>query len=176
MIKQEIWKPIQGYEDLYEVSNLGRVRRTELLTFWKHNGKQPYYMVGLSKNSKSKKCLVHRLVAEAFIPNPSNLPQVNHKDGNVHNNSVDNLEWCTNAENTKHAYENYLRKRNVNWIFDGEKYMTLRSVCIELGLDYKKVHCRLNSLGWDFQRAIDYKGGGRYVECKTLPTSAKCVG
>jgi len=172
----EIWKPVKGYEGLYEVSSAGRVRREELLTFWEHNGKQPYYMVGLSRNGKVKKHLVHRLVAEAFIPNPDKLPQVNHKDGNVHNNSVENLEWISNAGNTKHAYENYLRKKHVRWVYDGEKYITLRSLCFKLGLNYKKVHYRINSLGWDFQRAIDYKGGGRYVECKTLPTSAKCVG
>lgn len=172
----EVWKPIKGYEGLYEVSNLGRIRRNVIMKFWEHNGKQPYYCVGLSKNGKIKHFLVHRIVAETFIENPYGKEQVNHKDGNVHNNSVDNLEWVSNAENTIHAYENHLRKRKVNWVYDGEKYITLRRACAELGLKYKTVHCRLNYLGWDFQRAIEYKGGGRYVECKTLPTSAKCAG
>lgn len=70
-----------------------------------------YREVLLSENGKTIQCRVHRLIAETFIPNPTNLPCVNHKDGNKLNNSVDNLEWCTHSENTRHAYEVGLEKK-----------------------------------------------------------------
>lgn len=100
---EEIWRPIEGYEGLYEVSSYGRVksvdrydnnnhfRKSELMNFFYVGG---YLRVVFSKNGIVKKYLVHRLVAQAFIPNPDNLPQVNHKDENKTNNNVDNLEWC----------------------------------------------------------------------------------
>lgn len=113
---KEVWKDIEGYEGLYQVSNLGRIRR-----FFK-NGKENiligskdkdgYIEVILSRNQKKKQCRLHRLVASAFIPNPENKPQVNHKDRNKQNNVVDledlrgkntNLEWVTGSENTKHC-------------------------------------------------------------------------
>lgn len=93
----EIWKPVVGYEGLYEVSNTGEVR--SLFRYKKllkptvaRNG---YCAVELFKNKKRKHILVHRLVALAFIPNPDNLPMVNHKDETRDNNCVENLEWCT---------------------------------------------------------------------------------
>jgi carboxypeptidase C (cathepsin A) len=77
---EEIWKDIEGYEGLYQVSKMGRVQ--------------------LYKNNKGYKHFqIHRLVAMAFIPNPDNLPQINHKDENKANNRVDNLEWCTRKYN-----------------------------------------------------------------------------
>lgn len=100
-MKKEYWKPVVGYEGLYEVSNWGRVKSlprngtvkyARILKF--HTNRQGYLQVGLCKNNKLKIFLVHRLVAEAFLPNPDNLPEVNHKDENKTNNSVDNLEWC----------------------------------------------------------------------------------
>lgn len=69
-----------------------------------------YLQVGLTLNGKKYPKRVHRLVAEAFIPNPHNLPQINHKDGNKLNNSVSNLEWCTNRENIKHSWDNGMRE------------------------------------------------------------------
>lgn len=113
---KEIWKDIPGYECLYQVSNLGSVRsldRTvkkagqpdaylkgrEIKQFTDHKG---YRVVTLSKDCKLKQIKVHRLVLMAFIPNPDNLPQVNHKDGNKKNNCVENLEWCTNDYNSNH--------------------------------------------------------------------------
>lgn len=96
----EIWKDIKGYEGLYQVSNLGRVKSLGNLQnkkekLLKTNICNGYYAVYLYKNSKKKICLCHRLVAEAFIPNPKNLPFVNHKDDNKLNNRMDNLEWRT---------------------------------------------------------------------------------
>lgn len=104
-------KVIDGYEDLYEVSQNGEVKsllKNRLLKPWKH--KKGYLVVTLTKDKKHNHFYVHRLVAEAFIPNPKNLPQVNHIDGNKENNCVTNLEWCNDDENRIHAYRNGLRK------------------------------------------------------------------
>lgn len=107
---EEIWKDIKGYEGLYQVSNLGNVRslnynrenKIKLLTPCIKRG---YKSICLRKNSK-KFFLLHRLVAQAFIPNPNNLPQVNHKDENKQNNCVDNLEWCTSEYNINFGTRN----------------------------------------------------------------------
>lgn len=76
--------------------------------------KSGYPYVVLSENGQSKSHSVHRLIAETFIPNPGNLPCVNHKDGNKQNNAVDNLEWCTKAENTRHSYRKGLQAKVTN--------------------------------------------------------------
>ena len=107
----EEWRPIKDYEGLYEVSNMGRVKNLN----YKGSGKEKilknikrrkgYLMVILTKNGKRRGFLVHRLVAEAFIPNPNNLPEVNHIDRDRANNHVDNLEWVTHSDNMKHSYK-----------------------------------------------------------------------
>ena len=108
---EEVWKDIAGYEGLYQVSNLGRVKslkgfnlntgcyesRVKILKL-SHN-RRGYPMVMLIDKTERKGKTVHRLVAEAFIPNHENLPQVNHKDEDKRNNHVSNLEWCSNAYN-----------------------------------------------------------------------------
>lgn len=101
----EIWKDINGYEGLYQISNLGNIKSLARKTknqycksdsiMEKRLSKNGYYRIGLFKNKHQKHFAIHRLVAEAFIPNPSNLPCVNHKDEIKTNNVVDNLEWCT---------------------------------------------------------------------------------
>lgn len=104
----EIWKPIKEYEGLYEVSSFGNVRSIKRNTT---NGKimklqktkTGYYRVGLCKNNKVKCYSVHRLVAQAFIPNLNNLPQVNHKNECKTNNNVENLEWCTMLYNVRYG-------------------------------------------------------------------------
>lgn len=110
----EIWKDIAGYEGLYQVSNLGRVKSLERDTkrarpqhiqeriLKQRNGE--YLMVYLADAGKYEARLVHRLVAQAFISNPDNKPIVNHIDGNKYNNRADNLEWCTHKENVIHAF------------------------------------------------------------------------
>lgn len=119
---KELWKDIEGYKGLYQVSNLGRIKRLETTLLYK--GKYPrnwkekiltqntnnagYKKCHLSKDGKAKTPSVHRLVALAFIENVLVLPCVNHLDGNKENNSADNLEWCSYKENTKHAIESGL--------------------------------------------------------------------
>jgi DNA-binding XRE family transcriptional regulator len=100
----ENWKPIEGYEGLYEVSDQGRVRnvkRGRLLSACKVT--HGYLAYGLSKGGKTRSLLAHRLVAKAFILNPENKPQVNHIDGVKSHNFVSNLEWATAEENLWHA-------------------------------------------------------------------------
>lgn len=112
----EHWKDIQEYEGLYQVSNKGRVKSLN----YNHTGKEKimkpktirktgYLYIALHKHGKQEYTSVHRLVAEAFIPNPNNLPQVNHKDENKTNNRVDNLEWCTAKYNLE--YNNGQKRR-----------------------------------------------------------------
>lgn len=108
---QEIWLDIEGYQHKYQVSNTGKVkalnyRRTgkeQIIAFKENKG---YLEVALWKNGKRKIFLVHRLVAQTFIPNPENLPQVNHKDENKTNNIVANLEWMTSKENINYGTRN----------------------------------------------------------------------
>lgn len=111
---QEIWKDVVGYEGFYKVSNLGNIiscRRNykegvKYITPFNNGG---YDRVTFVTNWKHKNLLVHRIVAEAFIPNPENKPDVNHIDGNKHNNCVNNLEWATRKENVNHAISSGLR-------------------------------------------------------------------
>ena len=118
---KEIWKDIVGYEGLYKVSNLGRVKSLSR-NFWngvnwwkskekilKNNILSNYCIVYLYKNKKRKTKQVHRLVAQAFISNFNNKPEVNHIDGDKENNIVDNLEWCTHKENIQHAFKTGLK-------------------------------------------------------------------
>lgn len=123
---KEIWRRLsyQGndYGDYYEISNLGRIRNTKTKKIRKINlYKTGYCFVSGSLGSRENKITfrIHRVVAETFIPNPNNLPEVNHKDGNKSNNQVSNLEWCTGAENMKHASENGLLRpkhgENATW-------------------------------------------------------------
>lgn len=100
----EKWRDIPEYESIYEISNYGKVRRKDSNYILKNQIKpNGYFYVTLSKNKVTKKKYIHRLVAEAFLPNPKNLAQVNHKDGCKANNHINNLEWCTQQENLLHA-------------------------------------------------------------------------
>lgn len=120
----ENWKEIKGYEGLYEISDAGNVRSVDRCITYsngvKHNYKgkiivpvihRNYYAVTLHKDNKKRTFKVHRLVAEAFIENPLNLPYVNHKDENKLNNSVSNLEWCTAQYNSNYG-NSQLKKSN----------------------------------------------------------------
>ncbi len=108
----EIWQNIDGYEN-YEVSSLGNVRNKTTGRILKPSAKSGYYSVGLSKG-KTKTFSVHQLVAKAFIPNPENKSQVNHKDKNGLNNKLSNLEWNTNKENSIHRSAGVKQTTNQN--------------------------------------------------------------
>ena len=128
MSNEEIWKDIDGYEGYYQVSNMGRVRSVDRVVEHPTNGarvlngklrklklhRSGYHHLGLTKDGETKYRLVHRLAAQAFIPNPESKPQVNHIDGVKTNNNVSNLEWATHKENTVHAVENKLIKTKLN--------------------------------------------------------------
>lgn len=117
---EEIWKDIEGYEGYYQVSNLGRVKSLRRWSGTQYYNREKiikpwltikgYYRVQLSRNGVYKNFFLHRLVAEAFIPNPKNKPQVNHIDGNTKNYSISNLEWATARENVQHACDTGLKK------------------------------------------------------------------
>lgn len=125
----EIWKDIEGYEGLYQVSNLGNVKSLNYrCTNIEKNLKQGlrpkgYPFVRLTKNKIEKLYSIHRLVANAFIPNPDNLPCVNHKDENPLNNNVENLEWCTQQYNCLYGTRNkrITETKNKNCSFSCEK-------------------------------------------------------
>lgn len=144
-MKKEIWKPVVGYEGLYEVSNFGRVKSLNC-----YNYKEPrimklgkrqdgYLSVGLSKNNTQKTRIVHRLVAEAFIPNPNNLEMVNHRDEDRTNNHVENLEWCTRAYNQVYSIKLHPErkqlfadnfKRRSSWTKKGIAHTNIKKVAI----------------------------------------------
>lgn len=122
----EIWKDIEGYERLYQVSNFGRIKSVErcyinylgTTIHIKERIKKPrvtkygYVVVNLSKNGKYETKFVHRLVACAFIENKDDLPQINHKDENKSNNVSDNLEWCTSSYNANYGTRNERSRKN----------------------------------------------------------------
>lgn len=116
---QEVWESVNGYEGLYEVSNLGRVRSLKRTTthgvVLKQMMRYGYMHVCLSKEGKPSTKRVHRLVAEAFIANPMGKPVVNHIDGDKANNAVSNLEWATNSENELHSYRVLGKKPSRPW-------------------------------------------------------------
>ena len=174
-----IWKPVEGYEGLYEVSNTGIVRSLERFdngvhvpsTVLKPSKNNRYAYVKLYRHSQHKIFRVHRLVALAFIPNPNNKPQVNHIDGNKMNNDSRNLEWCTQAENNRHAIDTGLqdpsrmieatRKKVVQLSKNGEVIKVWRSLtdaANSLGIQVPNItHCcngRIHSTGgfvWRYQ-------------------------
>lgn len=124
---EEVWKDIKGYEGMYQVSNLGRIKRLEKSFIdsigRNYNYKEKIYKLQKDNNGylmvtlpKSKLFRVHRLVAEAFLENPNNLKEVNHIDGNKSNSNILNLEWVTHKQNMKHALESGLME-NARKIF-----------------------------------------------------------
>lgn len=176
--EEEIWKDIIGYKGLYKVSSHGRIcNNKKIIKPWTQHG---YKIVGLWKNKKCKKYRVHRLVAMAFIPNPNNYPQINHKDEDKSNNCVCNLEWCTQSYNNSYGNRcnkmlktckdratSNAEKEIVQKSLDGTiiaVYRSLSEASRIIGLSVgnlssvcnKKPH--RNTLGgykWDFRKAIE---------------------
>ena len=164
----EIWRPIYGYESLYEVSNLGRIRS--------YHGKkkssdgfiylnptptpQGYLVVTLYKNGKRSKKTVHTLVAEAFIQNPNNYPCVNHKDENKQNNFACNLEWCTYAYNNAYGTA---KIRSINTKSKPVNQFTLQGTWIATYLSARVANKLTNIPRSDIQNCckgkIPYAGG-----------------
>lgn len=118
----EEWKNIKGYENLYQVSNYGRIKSLKKHSIFNnrtyptkilkcHINTKKYLDIELCRCNKSHRYRIHRLVAEHFIPNPENKPQVNHIDCDKSNNKTNNLEWCNNSENQQHAFKNGLNTR-----------------------------------------------------------------
>jgi hypothetical protein len=118
-----VWKPIVGYEGLYEVAPCGAIRNARTLRWLSPQEKDDGYMsVKLFRDGVGRNKTVHRIVAEAFLPNPESKPQVNHKDLNKKNNDVSNLEWVTQAENQSHAIRNGTNKTRISKLKMSEKY------------------------------------------------------
>lgn len=155
MRKQEIWKDIPSYENLYQISSYGRVKSLERHAKYRNNDKRTYFkaekILRQQTNSdgykivklydgeaKGKNISVHRLLALSFIPNYHNLKMVNHIDGNPSNNNLENLEWCTHAYNVKHAYDNKL-KNPKNYIGEASSTSKLTNdIVLEIGYKYGK--------------------------------------
>lgn len=150
----EIWKPIQGFEDCYEVSNLGNVRSLDRYIYCKSKtkpnlfkgkilkqrfDKYGYLTVNLKKSQKSHIKKVHRLVALAFIKNPNNCDNINHIDGIKTNNIISNLEWCTPSYNTCYS----LHKASFKIMCNGIIYPSIKACARALNIDSKCIRYRL---------------------------------
>ena len=151
----EIWKDIEGYEGLYQVSNLGRVKslkfgKERIFKGTKNEG--GYLQVTLYKEEKIKKYCIHRLVAQSFIPNPNNLPEINHIDEIKANNRVENLEWCD-------------RKYNINYGSHNERMIKTNSIPI---LQFSKTGDFIKK--WDsgtqIERELGFDNGNICSCCK----------
>lgn len=141
---KEIWRDIEGYEG-YQVSNLGRVKS---LKFGKEQilkvKKDRYLRIGLCKDGKQKFYMVHRLVALAFLPNPENLPEINHIDEDKTNNRVENLEWCDRKYNINYGSHN---KRKSESQTNYPKF-SKKVICVETGVIYQSAMQVKRELGF----------------------------
>lgn len=146
-LENETWLPIKGYEGLYEISNLGRVKSLKKVwyaaikhrqrnekneTILKSSHSSHYHRVILIKNKIHTTALIHRLVAKHFIENNENKLQVNHIDGNKLNNRVENLEWVSSRENLIHAIKNNLK----TYKHKGESHSAVKVSCDTLGITF----------------------------------------
>lgn len=153
------WKKIKNFEN-YSVSDTGLVRDDVKCRILKQTPSDGYLVVSLRTNDGRRHTVrVHRLIAEAFIPNTENKPQVNHKDGNGHNNYVDNLEWASSQENIVHAYLTLNRHKptkSVRCIETGKTYESIRAAATDIGVFpqhiYSYLHGKCGSVkGYHFE-------------------------
>ena len=150
----EEWRDIAGYEGKYQVSNLGNVRSVDRTfintcgvtvtrkgTVLKPNPHRDGYLkVTMHKGGRGNVTVIHRCVANAFIPNEKNLPQVNHKDGNKQNNTVENLEWCTAFDNMNHAKQQGLRNKALEYAKSKRKAVIATNIQSGKETFYESVH------------------------------------
>jgi len=172
---KEIWKKVKGFEDSYKVSNMGRLKSLSRVCLYRKGGRTKemickpilksigytqHTLSNLFKN-KSKLVLTHRLVAEHFIPNPENKPQVNHKNGVKTDNKVTNLEWVTVSENGLHGYRVLGYKAHIVGKF-GKYHPTSKPIIQKTigGKFIKKWDC-----GLDAVRSIDGLDSGSITRC-----------
>ena len=178
-MENEIWKDIKGYDGLYQVSNLGNVRSVDRIVL--RNGIQvprkgkilnqikfgDYLTVHLSKNGIKKHHRIHRLVADAFLPNPDNLTQVNHKDEDKTNNRASNLEWCTAEYNVNYGTgierrvairrNNKLSRKVYQYTLDGEfirEWPSIKEISRTTGYSYGYL---IQVLSGKYKSAYGYK-------------------
>lgn len=166
-----MWKPVKNYEGLYEVSDRGEIRSLPRNGTVKspriivqHLHKSGYMYCCLNKNDKQKNSQVHRVVAEAFIPNPDNKPQVNHINGDKKDNRSENLEWATSSENMIHSFRALGHKASkhgmkpIVCIETGDVYESRRDAERQLGMSHG---CILHALKGKVPRA----GGLHWAYC-----------
>lgn len=171
MIKQtfseieELWVDVKDYEGLYQVSNLGRVKsldrinkhsegniriiKGKILKIQINNKRGGYCEISIHKEGHEKRFRLNRLVAIHFIPNPNNLPEVNHIDGKKENNRADNLEWMTSIENKHHGWENNLYtgnhiKKQIICNETGEVYESITDASLKIPCDRRYLQRHLN--------------------------------
>lgn len=151
---KEIWKDVQGYESKYQVSNLGNVRRFykgQWLLMKPYCGTSRYFHISFYTNGTPKTFDIHRLVAESFLEKVSGKNEVNHKDGNRKNNSVENLEWVSREENLIHRYR-ILKDKPVGAKIvlcktNGKKYDTISAAAQENGISVQYLSYILHKMG-----------------------------
>lgn len=145
MITNIEWKDVVGYKGVYQVSNLGEVKRVsknKLLTPYVGAKSKGYMYVKLCMNGVRCKKALHRIVAEAFIPNPLDKPEVNHIDGNKSNNCVTNLEWVTRSENEQHSYS--VLNKDSGKKLSAEQRDSVLYLRDTLGLTFVEIASKLN--------------------------------
>lgn len=126
---KELFKPIKGWEGVFEISNKGYVRNIKSGTKrYGSPGKKGYWRLVLSAQGKRQSVRIHKLVGEHFIANPNNLPELNHKDGNKNNNWSNNLEWSTSSDNKYHAYKNGLYENRNNTGESSPEELTVKAI------------------------------------------------
>jgi len=165
----EEWRDVHGYEGLYHVSSLGRIKRNERFKTLRVD-RRGYLTVWLCKNSTQKNYKVHRLVATAFIQNPEGKKTVNHIDGNKQNNAVENLEWATHSENIIHANKTGLRT-----VTDAQRKAASangKKTC-DQNRQRKAVFCTKDGIKREFVSAHD---GARFVCGSPSPIIKCCKG